>query len=67
MIDLTAEQRHLAKRVHDYACRFPLTEEGDAQLLQSCYDYRGMKSNRTKTYVKVLLGFICFRITIHRT
>ena len=27
----------------------------------------GMKSNRTKTYVKVLLGFICFRITIHRT
>ena len=31
------------------------------------FGYRGMKSNRTKTYAKVLLGFICFRITIHRT
>ncbi|EIR1990449.1 hypothetical protein LWN49_003966 [Salmonella enterica] len=39
MIDLTAEQRQLAKIVHDYACRFPLTENGDAQLLQGCYDY----------------------------
>ncbi|WP_410750481.1 arylsulfatase regulator [Citrobacter sp. U14242] len=39
MIDLTAEQRQLAKIVHDYACRFPLTENGDVQLLQGCYDY----------------------------
>lgn len=34
MVDLTAEQRQLAKTVHDYACQFPLTENGDAQLLQ---------------------------------
>jgi hypothetical protein len=33
MLDLTAEQQHLAKIVHDYACQFPLTEHGDAQLL----------------------------------
>lgn len=39
MVDLTAEQRQLAKIVHDYAYRFPLTENGDAQLLQGCYDY----------------------------
>lgn len=39
MIDLTAEQRQLAKIVHDYASRFPQTAEGDAQLLQGCYDY----------------------------
>lgn len=30
MVDLTAEQQQLAKIVHD---------NGDAQLLQGCYDY----------------------------
>jgi hypothetical protein len=39
MLDLTAEQQHLAKIVHDYACQFPLTEHGDIQLLQGCCDY----------------------------
>ena len=39
MINLTAEQRQLAKIVHDYASLFPLTEDGDAQLLQGSYDY----------------------------
>lgn len=39
MIDLTAEQQQLAKIVHDYACQFPLAEDGDAQLLQGSYDY----------------------------
>lgn len=39
MVNLTAEQRQLAKIIHDYAYRFPLTENGDAQLLQGCYDY----------------------------
>lgn len=33
MVDLTAEQRQQAKIVQDYASRFPLTENGDAQLL----------------------------------
>ncbi|EDF6155086.1 arylsulfatase regulator, partial [Salmonella enterica] len=28
MIDLTAEQRQLAKIVHDYASRFPQTADG---------------------------------------
>lgn len=36
MIELSAEQRQLAKIVHDYASQFPLTEDGDAQLLQAC-------------------------------
>ena len=40
MIDLTAEQRQLAKIVHDYARRFPQTADGDAQLLQGCYELR---------------------------
>lgn len=33
MIVLTAEQQQLAEIVHDYANLFPLTEDGDAQLL----------------------------------
>lgn len=37
MIDLTAEQQQLAKIVHDYACQFPLTEDGDAQLSGAPY------------------------------
>lgn len=39
MIDLTTEQQQLAIIVHDDASRFPQTENGDAQLLQGCYDY----------------------------
>ena len=39
MIELSAEQRQLAKIIHEYVCPFPLTELGDAQVLQSCYDY----------------------------
>lgn len=39
MIELSAEQRQLAKIVHDYAGQFPLTVDGDAQLLHGCYDY----------------------------
>lgn len=33
MNDLTAEQRQLVKLVHDFGYRYPLTENGDAQLL----------------------------------
>lgn len=39
MIDFTAEQLQLAKINHDYACRFPPTENCDSLLLQGCYDY----------------------------
>lgn len=37
-IDLTAEHKQLAKIVRDFGCRFPSTDNGDAQLLQDCYD-----------------------------
>lgn len=39
MIELSTEQRQLAKVVHDCASQFPLTEDGDAQLVHGCYDY----------------------------
>lgn len=47
MIGLTSEQQSLAMKVDDYACRFPVTEGGDAQLLHVCYDY-------AETFRKVL-------------
>ena len=36
---LTAEQLQMVKIVHENAMRFPVTEAGDAQILQTCYDY----------------------------
>ncbi|MBF4436845.1 arylsulfatase regulator, partial [Vibrio anguillarum] len=32
MVYLTTEQQQLVQIVNDYAYRFPLTEDGDAQL-----------------------------------
>ncbi|MFV8798192.1 arylsulfatase regulator [Yersinia enterocolitica] len=55
MIDLTAEQQQLAKIVHDYASQFPPTENGDAQLLQGCYDYMEALDSASK----VQMDYIC--------
>ena len=49
MIGLTAEQQQLAKIVHDYVCRFPSTGDGDAQLLQGCYDYMEAFTGQDRT------------------
>lgn len=38
-IELNPEQLQMVKIVHDHALRFPPNETGDAQLLQTCYDY----------------------------
>ncbi|TPW39324.1 arylsulfatase regulator [Serratia sp. SRS-8-S-2018] len=59
MIDLTAEQQQLAKIVHDYACRFPLTENGDAQFLQGCYDYMDAFKRVMDSASKVQMDYIC--------
>lgn len=39
MNDLTLEQLQLTRIVDDYANQFPLTEDGDALLLEGCSDY----------------------------
>lgn len=39
MNDLTLEQLQLTRIVDDYANQFPLTEDGDALLLEAGYDY----------------------------
>lgn len=59
MIGLTTEQQELAKRVHDYASRFPMTEDGDAQLLQNCYDVVGDFKQVLDSSSKVQVDYIC--------
>ncbi|MBK5145583.1 arylsulfatase regulator [Budviciaceae bacterium BWR-B9] len=61
MINLTAEQHQLAKIVHDYACRFPLTEHGDALLLQGCYDYMNAFKLVMDSTSKVQMDYICLQ------
>lgn len=61
MIDLTAEQRQLAKIVHDYASRFPQTADGDAQLLQGCYDYMDTFKRVMDSTSKVQMDYICLQ------
>lgn len=39
VIYLNAEQLQLVKIVNDHTLRFPLNESGDAELLQTCYDF----------------------------
>lgn len=57
MVDLTAEQRQLAKIVHDYACRFPLTENG----VQGCYDYMEAFKRVMDSASKVQMDYICLQ------
>ncbi|WP_334472115.1 arylsulfatase regulator [Arsenophonus sp. PmNCSU2021_1] len=58
MIDLTTEQQQLAKIVHDYASRFPQTEDGDAQLLQGCYDYMDAFKRVMDSASKIQMDYI---------
>ncbi|TVO39910.1 arylsulfatase regulator [Vibrio algivorus] len=61
MIDLTTEQLHLIKIVHNYAHRFPHTEDGDIQLLQDCYDYMDAFKQVIDSTSKVELDYICLQ------
>ena len=58
MADLTAEQRQLAKTVHNYTCRFPLTEDGDAQLLQGCQDHMDAFKRVMDSVSKIQMDYI---------
>jgi len=59
MMNLTAEQQQLVKIVDDYANQFPLTEDGDAQLLQGCYDYMDAFKYVMDGTSKVQMDYIC--------
>lgn len=58
-MDLTAEQRQLASIIHDYACRCPETEQGDALLLQGCYDYMDAFKLVMDSSSKVQMDYLC--------
>ncbi|MNH33057.1 hypothetical protein D3C79_935430 [compost metagenome] len=62
MIELSAEQHQLAKIVHDYASRFPSTENGDAHLLQGCYDLETFKQVLDSSS-KIQIDYICRQYT----
>lgn len=56
MVYLATEQQ-LIQIVNDYVYRFPLTEDGDAQLLQGRYDYMGaFFQTRDRQLIKSRIG-----------
>lgn len=59
MIKLNAEQRQLAKLIHDYANRFPVSVIGDEQLLQGCYDYMDAFKQVMDSSTKIQMDYIC--------
>ncbi|MFM2588256.1 arylsulfatase regulator [Vibrio sp. TBV020] len=59
MMDLTTEQQQLAIIIDGYANQFPLTEEGDALLLQGCYDYMEAFKRVMDSSSKVQMDYLC--------
>ncbi len=58
-IELTPEQLQMIKIIDDYAIRFPYTETGDAELLQSCYDYMEAFKRVMDTTTSQQMDYIC--------
>ncbi|HBC3404714.1 arylsulfatase regulator [Vibrio kanaloae] len=59
MNDLTLEQLQLTRIVDDYANQFPLTEDGDALLLEGCYDYMEAFKYVMDSTSRVQMDYIC--------
>jgi len=58
-IELNAEQLQLVKIIHDHALRFPLSEAGDAELLQTCYDYMDAFKRVMDSTSRIQMDYIC--------
>lgn len=58
-IELNAEQLQLVKIVDDHTLRFPNTEIGEADLLQSCYDYMDAFKRVMDGTSRVQMDYIC--------
>ncbi|ANW26956.1 arylsulfatase regulator [Vibrio coralliilyticus] len=59
MNDLTLEQLQLTRIVNDYANQFPLTEDGDALLLEGCYGYIAPFKHVMDRTSRVQMDYIC--------
>ena len=58
-IELSAEQLQLIKIVNDHALRFPHTEIGDAELLQTCYDYMDAFKRVMDSTSRIQMDYVC--------
>lgn len=58
-IALSAEQLQLVKIIDDHTCRFPNTEIGEANLLQSCYDYMDVFKWVMDSTSRIQMDYIC--------
>ena len=58
-VELNAEQLQMVKIIHDPALRFPLTEAGDEQLLQTCYDYMDVFKRVMDSTSHIQMDYIC--------
>lgn len=58
-VELSAEQLQMARIVHEYTLRFPLTETGDEQLLQTCYDYMDAFKRVMDSTSRIQMDYIC--------
>ena len=58
-VELSPEQLQIVKIIHDHALRFPLNESGDAELLQSCYDYMDAFKRVMDSASRIQMDYIC--------
>lgn len=58
-IELNPEQLQMVKIIHDHALRFPLNETGEAQLLQTCYDYMDAFRRVMDSTSHIQMDYIC--------
>lgn len=58
-IDLSVEQQHMIKLIEDYVAKFPLSDEGDEQLLSTCYDYMDAFKRVMDSSSKFQMDYIC--------
>ena len=58
-IDLSVEQQHMIKIIEDYVVKFPFSEEGDEQLLGTCYDYMDAFKRVMDSSSKFQMNYIC--------
>ncbi len=58
-IDLKPEQLHMVKIIHEHALRFPHNETGDAQLLQTCFDYMEAFKRVMDSTSRIQMDYIC--------
>ncbi|MCW7550138.1 arylsulfatase regulator [Photorhabdus sp. APURE] len=58
-VELNEEQLQMVKIIHNHVIQFPLTETGDEQLLQTCYDYMDTFKQVINSTSRIQMNYIC--------